>query len=332
MKMSLIQEVRKPQHSREKFIVLPCLNEESAIHQLRTEYLNFLEHNLEWSLVFFDDGSNDATWLELIKLHSLSERIMIIRGHSPVGKILAQGLALSIARKSCTSSENFQVGFMDADGQHPLDVMKMLVSESDRSDCTVFAKRLKYRRTIDSRVGLSLLWVLAKFLGLGIDLNLSEFVVFSRLDTKKLMGNPNFGFLPLGVLAQSLSDRRKFIDFKVTERIDGGIGTKKSRHETPQLIRKALLSLYSDAWRIVSAIMVRSFLLSTITFLYGVFIGARSLLSGDTDGIASLILIFSAFIIAVLALNFLIVGILIIERERSKFLRIMPENFPLDLY
>ena len=60
----------------EKHLVIPCYNEFDRIPVDR--YLEFLSQNIEWTLIFVDDGSQDDTIVKLRNLHRAHPRQVVV--------------------------------------------------------------------------------------------------------------------------------------------------------------------------------------------------------------------------------------------------------------
>jgi dolichol-phosphate mannosyltransferase len=123
---------KKPQVS----IVVPGCNEEGNIHQLYVELMKVLSAlNMSWEIIFSDDGSTDRTWQEVVALYRNDARVKGVRLSKNFGHQYALFAGLS-------QSTGDAVITMDADLQHPPDIIPKLVDEWRKGNKIVHTIRL----------------------------------------------------------------------------------------------------------------------------------------------------------------------------------------------
>jgi dolichol-phosphate mannosyltransferase len=114
------------------FIILPCLNEESALPHFKTaltQALDFIQGHA-FHLIWIDDGSQDQTWA-VIKSFEDSDRIhhqgiRFVRNFGHQAAIQA-GCESTVSLPQFSSESRVLV--MDSDGQHPVECIdKMLTA------------------------------------------------------------------------------------------------------------------------------------------------------------------------------------------------------------
>jgi dolichol-phosphate mannosyltransferase len=104
-------------------IVVPAYNERGNLSQLCAELEKVLSSlELSWEIIFVDDGSTDNTWKDIESLHNDDPRVHGIRLSRNFGHQNALIAGLSHAAGDAVIS-------MDADLQHPPDVISLLVNE-----------------------------------------------------------------------------------------------------------------------------------------------------------------------------------------------------------
>ena len=104
-------------------IVVPAYNEQGNLSQLCAELEKVLSSlGLFWEIIIVDDGSSDNTWKDIESLHNDNYRVNGIRFSRNFGHQNALIAGLSYARGDAVIS-------MDADLQHPPDVIPLLVNE-----------------------------------------------------------------------------------------------------------------------------------------------------------------------------------------------------------
>lgn len=112
----------------EKHLVIPCYNEFDRIPIDR--YLEFLSENIEWTLIFVDDGSQDNTLLKLQELHQVRPRqVVVLRLEKNFGKAEAVRVGM---RFGIEQLESRLVGFADADLAAPLEEVLRLEQALER--------------------------------------------------------------------------------------------------------------------------------------------------------------------------------------------------------
>jgi glycosyltransferase involved in cell wall biosynthesis len=80
-------------------IVVPVYNEEASVEQLLEELAQALEPlGIQWETIFVDDGSTDATFAALARLHETQPGVRVIRLRRNFGKsaALASGFAQAV--------------------------------------------------------------------------------------------------------------------------------------------------------------------------------------------------------------------------------------------
>lgn len=104
-------------------IVVPAYNEESNIVELYNEVAKTLAlSNLQWEIVFSDDGSGDGTWKAIELLHKRDKRVKGVRLSRNFGHQYALLAGLRHAKGAAIIS-------MDADLQHPPTLIPALIVE-----------------------------------------------------------------------------------------------------------------------------------------------------------------------------------------------------------
>jgi dolichol-phosphate mannosyltransferase len=104
-------------------LVVPAYNEEGNLRRLYSELAEVMRLvGLPWELIFVDDGSRDRTWSEVTSLHQQDSRVLGLRLSRNFGHQHALVAGLTYARGDAVIS-------MDADMQHPPDVVPSLIDE-----------------------------------------------------------------------------------------------------------------------------------------------------------------------------------------------------------
>ena len=79
-------------------VVVPLLNEEATLEQLYKELEAALASTeLEWEVVFVDDGSTDGSYRELVRLHAAHLNVRVVRLRRNFGKAAALAAGIEVA-------------------------------------------------------------------------------------------------------------------------------------------------------------------------------------------------------------------------------------------
>lgn len=104
-------------------IVLPAYNEADNLRDACAELAKVLDStNLRWEIIIADDGSQDATWSEILALHRADGRVKGVQLSRNFGHQYALFAGLTHAAGDAVIS-------MDADLQHPPELIPELVEQ-----------------------------------------------------------------------------------------------------------------------------------------------------------------------------------------------------------
>jgi len=104
-------------------VVVPCYNEAEGIRTFKAEVTRVLDRlDLPWQIVFVDDGSTDDTLGELNALAQDDPRVRVYSLSRNFGHQVALSAGLDVTGDSL-------VLLMDADLQHPPDIIPKLIAE-----------------------------------------------------------------------------------------------------------------------------------------------------------------------------------------------------------
>lgn len=121
---------------RKLSVVVPGLNEERGIPALIARLRPVLDGlGLEWEILFVDDGSTDGTLALLRQLHGQDPRIKALSLSRNFGKEIAAAAGLSYVTGDAAV-------LMDADLQHPPELIKEFVARWNDGFDVVYGQRL----------------------------------------------------------------------------------------------------------------------------------------------------------------------------------------------
>lgn len=120
-------------------VLIPVLNEERTISELGHRLPGVLEPlDVEWSVIFIDDGSQDGTLSAIRKLHESNPRFAALSLSRNFGKEIAIAAGLRAA-------EGDACIIMDADLQHPPEVLSSFIKRWREGYDIVYGQRLDRR-------------------------------------------------------------------------------------------------------------------------------------------------------------------------------------------
>lgn len=138
---------------RKVTIMIPCYNEEASLPALYSALVPIMdqESGYDWEVLMINDGSRDKSMDVIRKLRSQDRRISFIDLSRNFGKESAMLAGFDYSRGDC-------VVIMDADLQHPPELIPEMLSIWEQGYDDVYAKRLSRGRENHLRKRLSLLY------------------------------------------------------------------------------------------------------------------------------------------------------------------------------
>lgn len=117
-------------------ILIPILNEEQSLPELGRRLPDVLEKlGVQWRVLFVDDGSQDGSMAAIAKLHDGDDRFGAISLSRNFGKELAVAAGLKhVTGDACI--------IMDADLQHPPEVLTAFIEHWDEGYDIVYGQRI----------------------------------------------------------------------------------------------------------------------------------------------------------------------------------------------
>lgn len=123
-------------------VIVPCYNEEENVPFFYEEFTKneafFKEKEIEWELVYVDDGSGDGTAAEAKKLHEKDERVHLLSFSRNFGKEAAMYAGLNRAKGD-------YVVLMDVDLQDPPSLLPEMLSYMEQGYDSVATRRVSRR-------------------------------------------------------------------------------------------------------------------------------------------------------------------------------------------
>ena len=273
-------------------VVIPCYNEEAVLPETSRRLTEKMKALMDAGLcdadsrvLLVDDGSKDATWSLITKLHKenpLFEGLKLSRNRGHQNALLA---GLMTARKHC----DFSIS-MDADLQDDMDAMDRFIAEyKDGCDVVYGVRNQRKTDTFFKRTSALAFYKLMKNLGVDITYNHADYRLMSRraLDALSQFREVN---LFLRGLAPLVGYQSGYVYYDRSERFAG-----ESKYPLKKMLAFAVDGITSFSvkpLRLITTLGVVIFLISLLMLLYTLitFIVGRTV-TGWTSTVASIWLI-----------------------------------------
>ena len=235
-------------------VIIPAYNEEKNISYIYQKLKNSLK-DFEYEILFVDDGSTDNTFKEI---ENISGQDKSVKGIS-FSRNFGHQIALLAGLKE---SKNDLVVMMDADGQHPPELIPNLVEEIKKGNDIVNTRRVSTKGIgIFKKISSKLYY---KFLNLLTDIKVeyssSDFRIMTRQAVDAFLSMEEQNRFTRGMISW-MGFKQSVIEYQAPERFAG---------ETKYTLRK-MLRFGVDGITSFSAKPLKiSFYFGLITLLLGV--------------------------------------------------------------
>jgi polyisoprenyl-phosphate glycosyltransferase len=198
-------------------IVVPAFNEEGNIRRLCEELVRSIAPlRVRWNAILVDDGSSDQTWTEILALHAEHEHVVGLRLSRNFGHQYALFAGLAHATGDAVIS-------MDADLQHPPELLPRLIAEWRRGSKVVHTVRADYGssgffKRITSRLFYRIFSLLS---GSQVEPGMADFRLLDRQVLDHLLQFNEEGLFLRG-LVQWVGFPSSRVTFECRERHSGG--------------------------------------------------------------------------------------------------------------
>ena len=263
-------------------ILVPCYNEEQVL-PLFIEAITTLIDNKQyhWEVLLVDDGSTDATLSVMENAHQQDERFQYIELSRNFGKENALLAGLDYVSGDA-------VVIMDADLQHPVNVIPQMLKKWEEGYDDVYARRLSrgkesWGRKILSKCYYSLLQAASET---NVYPNVGDFRLLDASCIQALRAMRETDRYTKGMYAY-IGFRKTYVDFVQEDRAAG-----KSKWSYIQLLRLAINGILSSSIRPLQIATKTGMVVSLVAFIYLLWVFFKSLLYGDpVRGFPTLIIV-----------------------------------------
>ena len=296
-------------------IIIPVYNEAGNLERLTRELRDTLENfELDWEILFVDDGSSDNTWAIIEARHMADDRVKGLRLSRNFGHqyALLAGLANGTGDALIT---------MDGDMQHPVAIIPELVNEWRHGSMIVHTKRidppsLPFFKKLTSRLYYRIFSYLS---GVKIENGMADFRLLDREVVREILTFSEEGLFFRGI-AQWVGYRSSTVPFTSNARFSGA-----SKYNLKKMFRLAWNGITSFSIVPLRLGIFLGFITSLIAFAEIIYaVTVKIFTDSAVPGWASAVSIIS-FLFGVLFILLGIVGeyigrILVEVRKRPRYI------------
>lgn len=275
-------------------VVIPAYNEEQILSKTADTISRLLtENQIEYEIIFVNDGSKDATWNEIEKAHQLNSNIKGICFSRNFGKEGALFAGMSKTKGDC-------VVFIDCDLQHPPELIpQMYKLWQEGYEVVEGVKKSRGRETFLHRFAAKTFY---KLMSSGTDIDMSRASDFKLLDRKAVdvllcMPERNVFFR---ALSSWVGFKSTMIEFDVREREAGT--SKWSIHSLVKYAITNITSFSTAPMQIVSICGIIFFLFSMVLGIQSIYMYATNQAETGFTTIILLLLITGTIIMMALGI------------------------------
>lgn len=253
-------------------IIIPMYNEQEVISVLFDRLNNLLTNYpiYEWEIVMINDGSQDNTTLLALQMHYKDSRFHLINLSRNFGKETAMLAGFDYAKGDC-------VVIMDADLQHPPELIPEMIKKWEEGYDDVYGKRKSRGKESFIRKKLSLLYykLLQKSTNIPILENVGDFRLLDRSCINALQKIRETNRYTKGLYCY-IGFKKTSIDFETADRVAG-----TSKWNLLKLFSLAIEGITSYTILPLRLATLLGFSISILAFLYILFIVIKTLTYGE---------------------------------------------------
>ena len=253
-------------------VLVPCHNEEENLNALYNALTGMMKANnkYDWQILLIDDGSQDPTLDVMKALRKKDGRVAYVSLSRNFGKEAAMLAGLDYASGDCAI-------VMDADLQHPVEVIPQMLSEWEKGYDDVYARRTDRGKESWLRRKLSMAYyrLLQKLAKIDILPNVGDFRLLDRKCIDALRQLRESERYTKGLYCW-IGFRKKEISFRQGDRRAG-----KSSFNYHKLLNLAIegITSYTTAPLRISTVM--GLIVSAVAFIYMIYVLLKTLLVGE---------------------------------------------------
>lgn len=268
-------------------VIVPCYNEEENVSYFYDEFIKieaFLkEKNLEWEILYVDDGSKDDTVSEVKKLHRKDSRVHLLSFSRNFGKEAAMYAGLQKAKGDL-------VVIMDADLQDPPSLLPEMIRYIEQGYDSVATRRVSRKgeppiRSFFARRFYSLMKHISKT---EIMDGARDYRLMTRQMVDAILEMKEYNRFTKGIFGW-VGFRTKWLEFENVERVKG-----ETKWNFWGLLMYSIEGITAFSTAPLSFAAVMGVVFCLLAFILIIFIVIRTAIFGDpVNGWPSLVCIIS---------------------------------------
>ena len=250
-------------------IIVPCYNEEKTVEMFFDELQKTLV-GINYEVLFINDGSQDSTLEKLRELADSNLNVKYISFSRNFGKESAIYAGLTMATGDL-------VGLMDADLQHPPNLLPKMIEAIKEGYDVAAAKRVsKKGEPIINSLGSKLFYkVFNSISSVKLVPGATDYRVMTRQVTDAVMRLNEYNRFSKG-LFQWVGFETKWIEYENIQRFAG-----ESTWSVGDLTRYSIQAIVAFTTLPLSISIVLGFIISALAFIYLLFIIVKYILYSD---------------------------------------------------
>lgn len=283
-------------------VVVPVYNERAGLMLFHNSLWNVLDQlSLDFEIIYCDDGSLDGTMGVLQELAEKHSQVRMVRLSRNFGKELATTAGIHAAKGDAVIT-------IDADGQHPVELIPQFVAKWQQGAKVVVGVRTEKRRaSLVKRAGSKLFWgVFNKASGMKIVPGSSDYRLIDRTVQTEFVRMTEHNRITRGLI-DWLGYKREYLYFRENPRAHGTAGysfTKLVKLAVDSAISLSISPLYVTAY--IGAIILPLSILLGFGMLVNYLLGDP--MSLNASGGAYL-LVFMLFLVGIILVSQGIIGL-----------------------
>ncbi|HET7320033.1 MAG TPA: glycosyltransferase family 2 protein [Candidatus Saccharimonadales bacterium] len=198
-------------------IVVPVYNEVLGLQAFHDSLVAVLQADtkIENEIIYVDDGSTDRTATLVRELHSKNPAVRLVRLSRNFGKEIATTAGIHEARGDCVIT-------LDADGQHPVELIPEFLKRWQAGDKVVIGLRTANQREgLVKRYGSKLFyWLINRLAGVKLVPGATDFRLIDRTIQQEFVRMTEHGRITRGLI-DWLGYQREYVPFKANPRLHG---------------------------------------------------------------------------------------------------------------
>lgn len=294
-------------------VIIPAYNEEKMISIISKKISNMFEAvNIEYEIVFVNDGSKDNTWSEIAKVAESSNKIKGIHFARNFGKEAAIFAGLTYADGECCA-------VIDCDMQHPPEVLlKMYNLWKQGYEVVEGVKASRGKESFFYKVGAKTFYKLLSN-GTGIDMSkASDFKLLDRKAVNIICSMPE-RHLFFRALSSWIGFKKIDVEFDVQERCAG-----ETKWSKVKLVRYAIQNITSFSTAPMQIVTILGVIFMVFSGVLGIQTLIKYFLGNSVSGFTTVILILlimgSALMISLGIMGYYIAKIYEEIKRRPRFI------------